>query len=113
MKTIIELQKCQNNGIYKFIYSDLDYNERPNAMGAHVQLKLKSISQICYEAQRKFYRKLRITQPEWFDWIKQWSNVRIYDAGGADPRASAFEFACGRRPPFVYSEAHFPSQFNF
>ena len=106
MKTIIELQKCQNNGIYKFIYSDLDYKERPNAMGAHVQLKLKSISQICYEAQRKFYRKLRITQPEWFERIKQWSKVRIYDAGGADPRASAFEFACGRRPPFVYSDKH-------
>ena len=104
--TIIELQKCQNNGIYKFIYSHLDCDERPNAMSAHVQLRMKSISQICYEAQRKFYRKLRLNQPGWFNQIKTWSKARIYDAGGADPRASAFEFACGGRPTFVYSKKY-------
>ena len=104
--TIIELQKCQNLGIYNFIYSHLEYKERPNAMSAHVQLKLKSISQICYETQRKFYKKLLTSLPNWYKKIKKWSEARIYNAGNADPRASPIEFAISRRPQFVYSAKH-------
>ena len=106
-KTVIDLQKCQNAGIYKFIYSQIPYTERPNAMSAHVQLKLKSVSQFCYEAQRKFYKSLHSNLPHWHNKIKEWSKARVYRAGGADPRTAPIEFARGSRPTFVYGSKHY------
>ena len=105
-KTIIELQKCQNAGIYKFIYNQIEFKDKPNAMNSHVQLKLKSISQICYEAQRKFYKTLSTSLPFWYKKIKKWSTARPYMAGNADHRPAPIEFARASRPTFYYSDKH-------
>merc|ERR1712055_1284781 len=53
----LKIQACQNIAIYRFVMSNVPYDERPNSEHMHVSMKLKSIAQHAWERSRSFYKK--------------------------------------------------------
>ena len=102
----IDFQRCQNKAIYNFIYSQVQYEERLNAEAAHVSLKLKSITQLCYERHKKFYAKTKDIFPNWYNIYGQWSNCREFRSKNSDSRPTPLQFAMAERPQYFYSKKY-------
>ena len=54
----LKIQACQNIPIYKFVLSNVPYDQYQNSEYMHVKMRLKSIAQVAWERGRKFHKKL-------------------------------------------------------
>ena len=108
----LKIQACQNIAIYRFVLSNVPYDERPNSEHMHVGMKLKSISQHAWERSRSFYKKLRKGIPELHDMFVEYANMPIVRTKNSKVKRSPMQFAIAPRPTFYYSEDHFTANWD-
>ena len=96
-------QSLQNKGIYNFILSPLDLKQRPRALGAHIQLKLKSMAQVSYERYKKLFDIMEINSPYWHKELANHTLAKLYGSKNSSIKLTPMQFARGPRPQYHYS----------
>ena len=104
--TKVDFQKCQNKVLYSFILSHIPWDERPNAMQAHVLTKLHCLTQICYERYQNFYKKLKDYLPHFYKYFYKLANAHRYQARNSKEKTASIQFALAGRPQFIYSDKY-------
>ena len=100
-----QLQKTQNIPIRKFVLGHLHWSDKPNAEACHVNLRLKSISQIAWERGKKFYKRLKEFNPTLYKMFCTYTELRTNTTKNTISRPSPLQFARGSRPMFIYDSS--------
>ena len=100
-----QLQKTQNIPIRKFVLGHLHWSDKPNAEACHVNLRLKSISQIAWERGKKFYKRLKEFNPTLYKMFCTYTELRTNTTKNTISRPSPLQFALGSRPVFIYDSS--------
>ena len=103
----LELQACQNIPIYKFVLSNIPFDQHPNSEHMHVKMHLKSTAQVAWERGRKFHKTLKQRSPDLYNMFEEYSLLPSMNTKNSRIRKSPMEFAKGLRPTFYYSEDHY------
>ena len=72
-------------------------------MEAHIDRKLKSISELCHQRHSNFFRNLATDLPEWHDTFVANCGVAKYNSKKALDKMDPLQFAIEKTEKLIYS----------
>ena len=88
----LKIQACQNIPIYKFVLSNVPYDQHPNSEYMHVKMRLKSIAQVAWECGRKLHKRLKQGLPELYNMFDEYTQLPIVKTKNSRVRISPMHF---------------------